>query len=229
MISNLTQPHSSHRCIVCTTLPMASYIRHMVYKVAQFFEDTFFNSSNFSNLFWISFFSRINDDKHQANSANEKTRCNPYDLEIAIFLKVARSIIVKVCKELVAADSTTAAKRKTPSKSYITIRTPTFVWKVQKIIDKSPRKPINTIAKELNVSRYSTGRIMHKNLLYKSDVMRRGQFASANTKASRLIRAKHLSSKLKHLESLMKKTLLSTKGLNKGMLVGYAETLRTFQ
>lgn len=63
-----------------------------------------------------------------------------HDWEIAHLLKVASSFVVKVCKELEAADvdSTTVDKHKTPGKGPNTTRTSKFIWKVQKIINKNP-------------------------------------------------------------------------------------------
>lgn len=49
-------------------------------------------------------------------------------------------------------DPITAAKHEMQAKGYITIKTPSFVQKVQKITDKRPGKSIRTISKDSNVS-----------------------------------------------------------------------------
>lgn len=92
------------------------------------------------------------------------------DLKIVPFLKLARSLVVKVRTELEAADrdSIAVAQRKLAAKSSITIRTANFVPMMQKIIDNKHRKTINSSDKELEVSRHFIGRIMHGELRYTS-------------------------------------------------------------
>lgn len=60
------------------------------------------------------------------------------ELEITRFLRVARSSVVKVGKELEAADSTVVAECKTPAKVPSTIRLPMCVRKVEKGIIRTP-------------------------------------------------------------------------------------------
>lgn len=59
-------------------------------------------------------------------------------------------------------DSTAVGKCKMLPKDLNTIKTPKFIWKVQKIIDKNLRKSINAITKELKVSRYFIKRSVHE-------------------------------------------------------------------
>lgn len=77
-------------------------------------------------------------------------------------------------------------------------KTPKYLRKVQKIIDKNCRKTITANANYFTVSMHSIGRIVHKDLRYMSYVMRKGKFMPMMTKAIRLIRAKLLLSKLKY-------------------------------
>lgn len=120
------------------------------------------------------------------------------------FLKDTWLFVVKVCKELEAADrdSVAVAKCKTFAIGTNAIRMPKFVQKVQKISDNF-RKSINTITKEFKISRYSFGRIVPENLHYKSYTMQRGQFTSAKMKNNCLICAKLMMNKLKHQETGM--------------------------
>ena len=122
------------------------------------------------------------------------------DLEIANFLKVARSFVHKVRKELEASDGNVSpvAKRKKHCQRSDTTRTPEFIRHVQNIIDEDPRKTIRSIAKDLQVSEGTIRNVVHKDIRYKSYVMRRGQFMSERTQESRLIRSKRLLNKLKH-------------------------------
>lgn len=101
-------------------------------------------------------------------ASNEEHR----DLEIACFLKVAQSYIVKVCKELevIDMDSTAIVKCKMHAKGPNTIRTPKFICKMQRTINKNHRKLIDAIAKKLKVSRYSISIIVHESLQVICDV-----------------------------------------------------------
>lgn len=79
------------------------------------------------------------------------------DTEIAYFLKVARSFMTKVQKELEASgrDPVAVSKCKTHIKGLNTIRTNNFIWKIHKIIGKIPGKLIRTIEKDLKVSKFT--------------------------------------------------------------------------
>lgn len=79
-----------------------------------------------------------------------------------------------------------------------TIRTPNFVLKVQKIINKGLRKLIRAIIKDL---RGTIRRVGNEGVLYKWYMMHRGQFISE--KNIKRIYAKCLLSKLKHQEAGM--------------------------
>jgi len=114
------------------------------------------------------------------------------DLEISNFLNCARSFVHKVCRESEASagDVETIAKRKRHEERSDTTRNTQFVQQVQEIVDESPSKSMRAIARDLNVSEGLIRRVIHENLHYKSYVMRRGQFMSAQTRNQRLIRGK---------------------------------------
>lgn len=124
------------------------------------------------------------------------------DVEIARFLKVARSFVNKVRKELEASggDVLSVAKRKKHSQRSDIIRTQQFVQQVQEIIDTNPEMSIRAIARNLNVCEGVIRTVVHDDIRYKSYVMRRGQFMSEQTKEQRLIRGKRLLNKVKHPE-----------------------------
>lgn len=88
---------------------------------------------------------------------------------------MARSLLVKVSKQLEADDgvSVAVAKRETPAKDPDGIRSLKFVRKKQKSVYKNPKKSINAIAKEPKISMLSIGRNVHEDLCSKSYVMRR--------------------------------------------------------
>lgn len=144
---------------------------------------------------------QIKDDKH-AYSANEEPplivdfKANHSDLENARFLNVARSFLAKVRKELEAADGdfTASAKRKRPAKDPNSIRTHNFARKVYGILGKNIRNSFKFIAKELNVSRQSIGRSVHKDLRCKSYMMQKGRFMFEKTDDKCQIRVKCLLS-----------------------------------
>ena len=71
-----------------------------------------------------------------------------------------------------------------------TVRTPQFVHQVQDIIDQDPSKSIRAISRDLQVSECTLRRIVHEDIRYKSYVMRRGQFMSAQTQEQQFIREK---------------------------------------
>ena len=122
------------------------------------------------------------------------------DLEIARFLKVARSFVYKVRKELEAQDGKVSpvAKRKKHSRCTGSIRTPKFIQQVQKDIDDNPRRSMRCIAKEHRVSEGTIRNVVHKDIRYKSYVLRKGHFMSEKVKENRLIRSKRLLNKIKN-------------------------------
>lgn len=115
---------------------------------------------------------------------------NHSDLEISQFLKVARSFVHKVRRELEAPDDDVenVAKRKKHERRSDSVRTPQFVQQVQVIIDGNLSKSIRIIARDLHVSECTIRRIVHEDIQYKSYAMRRGQFMSAQTRDQRLTR-----------------------------------------
>jgi len=127
---------------------------------------------------------------------------NHSDLEISQFLNVARSFVHKVRRGLEVSDDNveSVAKRKKHEGRSDTVRTSQFVQQVQGIIDKDPSKSIRAISRDLQVSECTIRRIVHEDIRYKSYVMRKGQFMSAQTREQRFIRAKRLLNKLKHPE-----------------------------
>ncbi|XP_014484223.1 PREDICTED: uncharacterized protein LOC106749367 [Dinoponera quadriceps] len=127
---------------------------------------------------------------------------NHSDLEISRFLKVARSFVNKVRRELEASDGNVAsvAKCKKHEARSDKFRTSQFVQKVQGIIDEDPSKSIRGISKHLQVSECTIRRIIHEDLQYNSYAMHRGQFMSAQTREQRFIGAQQLLNKLKHPE-----------------------------
>lgn len=86
--------------------------------------------------------------RYPINVALKEENCG---LATVCFLKDARSFVAKVFKE----DSTTVQIFKTSIDGPDTIRRPRFLRKVQRMVDKNPRKSNNAIAKGLNVSRHS--------------------------------------------------------------------------
>ena len=122
------------------------------------------------------------------------------DLQIAQFLKVARSFVYKVRKELEVSDGkiSAVAKRKKSQERSDSIRTPEFIQHVQNIVDERPHKSMRSIATDLGVSEATIRRTVHQDIRYKSYVMRKGQFMSETTKENRLVRSKRLLNKLKH-------------------------------
>lgn len=124
------------------------------------------------------------------------------DVEIARFLKVARSFVHKVRKELEASAGQVSpvAKRKKHSQRSDRVRTPQFVQQVQDMIDAHPETSIRGIARDLQVSEGTIRTVVHEDIRYQSYVRRKGQFMSAKTQEQRLLRAKRLLNKLKHPE-----------------------------
>ena len=77
------------------------------------------------------------------------------------------------------------------------IKTLEFV-QVLEIIDEDPTTSMRTISRKFNVSEIIIHLIVLEDLHYKSYIMCRRQFISAQTRDQRLIRSKHLLNKLKH-------------------------------
>lgn len=122
------------------------------------------------------------------------------DLEIANFLKVSRQFVYKVRNELVGAsgDVNLVSTRKSHSPRSGAIRSPEFVEEVQKIIDDDPGKSMRAIAKSLSVSESTVRRIVHKDIVYKSYKLRKGQLLNAKAKENRVIKGRRLLNLLKH-------------------------------
>ena len=117
---------------------------------------------------------------------------NHSDLEIFQFLKVARSFGHKVRWELEASvddNVESVVERKKHEARSDRIRASHFVQQVQGIIDEDPSKSIRAISKDLQVSECAIRRIAHEDIRYKSYVMRKGQFMSAQTREQRFIQA----------------------------------------
>ena len=105
------------------------------------------------------------------------------DLKISQFCNVPRSFVHKDRRELEASDDNVGSvvtRRKQKPRSD-TVRTLQFVQQVQDIIDEDPSKSIRAISIDLQSSKCIIRRIVHKDIRYKSYVMRRGQFLSAQT------------------------------------------------
>ena len=81
------------------------------------------------------------------------------------------------------------------------IKTYNFVRKAQEIIDKTSRKSIKAIAKDLKVSEYIIRRDVNDDIWHKLYVLCRNHFMSDETGENRSIRAKHLMNKIKHHEA----------------------------
>ena len=156
------------------------------------------------------------------------------DLEISNFLNCARSFVHKVRRELEASasDVETIAKLKRHEECSDITRNTQFVQQVQKIVHESPSKSMGAIARDLNVSEGLIRRVVHEDLRYKSYVLCRGHFMSAQTRNQRLIRGKRLLNKLKHpvVPNMLwffsdKRNLTRTKKPIGEMTGGYAQIL----
>lgn len=122
------------------------------------------------------------------------------DLEIARFLKVARSFVHKVRQELQSNNGTVSkiAKRKENSKRCDMMRTDDFVEKIKQAVDANPRNSMRSHAKHFKVSEGTIRNVVHENMGYKSYALKKGQFLSKEMKENRLIKSKMLLNKLKH-------------------------------
>ena len=124
------------------------------------------------------------------------------DLEISQFFNVTRPFVHKIRRELEASDGNVenVAKHRKHKPRSDAVRTPQFVQQVQDIIDEDPLISIRAFSRDLQVSEFLIRRSVHEDIRYKSCVMRRGQFMSAQTREQRFIRAKRLLNKVKHPE-----------------------------
>ena len=95
------------------------------------------------------------------------------DSEISTFLKVSRSFVFKVRRELGVArgDVTTVSHRKRHCRRSDIIRTPEFVSSVQAAIDEDPGKSMRALVRELQVDDATIRRVVLEDLRYKSYVM----------------------------------------------------------
>ena len=73
-----------------------------------------------------------------------------------------------------------------------------FVKELQRRINKDPGRPIRRLAEDMGVHEKTIRRYL-KDIRYKSYKMRRGQFMSAKTKATRFEKAKKMLNKMKNL------------------------------
>ena len=102
------------------------------------------------------------------------------DLEILQVLNVAWSLVFKDSPELgICGNMESVVKRRKHKPRSDTVRTPQFVQQVQDIIDEDPSKFISTISRNLQVSICTFRGIIHKDIRFKYNVMRRGPFMSA--------------------------------------------------
>ncbi|KYN01851.1 hypothetical protein ALC62_07323 [Cyphomyrmex costatus] len=129
-----------------------------------------------------------------------KIHANHSDLEIFQFLKIARSFVHKVCRELEASDDNVESVAKKHEARSDRVRTSRFVQQVQGIIDDDPLKSIRAIPRDLQVSECIISRNVNEDIRHNSYVMREGQFMSAQTREQRFIRAQRLLNKSKHPE-----------------------------
>lgn len=96
---------------------------------------------------------------------------NRSDSEIASFLKVTRSFVLKVRNELEASgeDASPVPKQKKHSKQSDNIRTAELVQQVQDIINQDPKKSSKAIAKQLKVTESTVRHIVSKEVKYNHD------------------------------------------------------------
>ena len=102
------------------------------------------------------------------------------DLEILLFFNVSRSFVHKIRRGLEASVESVAKRRKHKLRSDA-VRTPQLLQQVQGIIDEDPSKTIRAILRDLQVSECTIRRTVYEEIRYKSYVMCRGQFMSAQT------------------------------------------------
>ena len=129
-----------------------------------------------------------NDKKRYAVIVSIKAKHS--NLEIARFLKVARSFVCKVRKELNEnnGDELATSKRKQHCQRSDSLRTPEFVIRrVHGMIDENPGKSMRHLAKDLQVSEGTIRNVVHQDLGYKSYVLRRGQVSLCRQKLKRIV------------------------------------------
>ena len=92
------------------------------------------------------------------------------NLEIAIFLRVARSFVFKVRKELNENNGggLATSKGKQRCRRSDSLRTPEFVRKVHYMMDENPGKSMRHLAIELQVSEGTIRNVVHQDLGHKS-------------------------------------------------------------
>ncbi|KAM3170934.1 hypothetical protein ACTXT7_017615 [Hymenolepis weldensis] len=122
------------------------------------------------------------------------------NLEIARFLKVARSFVCKVRKKLLNENNedelaATRMRKEHCQRSADSLRTPEFVRRVHGVAWHDRRKSwaVNAqhLAKDPQVSEGAIRNVVRQDLGYKSYVLRRGQFTSTKApQENRLMRAK---------------------------------------
>ena len=122
------------------------------------------------------------------------------DLEIAHFLRVERSFVHKIRKELEKENDNvmSVSKEKKLSTRSDSMRTAEFIHKVKQTIDENRGQSMRSIAKKLHVSEKTIRRNVHEDIRYKSYVIKRGQFISEKSKENCLNRSKRLLNKLKN-------------------------------
>lgn len=99
------------------------------------------------------------------------------DLEISRFLKVARSFIYKVLKEL----ETEAGNVSPISNPLSSLKHLNFIQQVQPTIDDNPRKS-RSLAKDFHVAERTVRNVVREDIIYKFYEMRKDQFISENQK-----------------------------------------------
>ena len=95
------------------------------------------------------------------------------DLEIAYFLRVARSFVHKIRKELEKENDNvmSVSKHKKNSIRSDSMRTSRFIHKVKQTTDENQGQSERSIAKKLHVSEKMIRRSIHEDIWYKSYVI----------------------------------------------------------
>ncbi|XP_036359440.1 uncharacterized protein LOC118763794 [Octopus sinensis] len=124
--------------------------------------------------------------ERKKHAANVVIKVEYNDLEISRFLKVARSFVYKVCKELETEDGNVSpvSKHKKHSKCSEIIRTHEFIQQVQQTIDYIPRKLMRSVGKDLHVSEGTVRNVVQEGIRYKSHTMRKSQFVRKSKRKS---------------------------------------------
>ena len=101
------------------------------------------------------------------------------DLEIECFLRFARSFVNKVPKMLEKENDNQNVKKST---CFYSLRTPEFNQKVKQTVDENRGQSMRSISKKLHMTEKIIRRNVHKDIRYKSYVMKRGQFIYEKSK-----------------------------------------------